>query len=359
MKRFDRAFAICERASDLPVMAGFARARVGAWAFVGLLTIAALPRAQPVVAADGSQVVQEVFAAWSARQERVRSAKFEWKQETIQPYVTFDGEAADGSSPKQGDTTIVHQSSTLRLDGDRFDSRITTPDAVRLNQVPYLRCSFDGSVSQRFNQARTADLLSSGIVTGVAHDYGTDSIDLQPLLLTYRPLHPTMLNLRAEDYLLAEKRGTIDGRSCYIIDEKESGPIRNSYWIDVERDCIVLRSISTVNGKDSILQDISYRQDSRHGWIPANWRTVFTREDGSFGLSKTHKMMDYAINEPIPLAEFQIEFPVGTSVTDRVAGRTYVVERSSWLPWLWIAAPLCFGLLVVVLLGARRGLSRR
>lgn len=114
----------------------------------------------------GESKVQEVFAAWAARQERFRFAKFEWTQETIEPYrALLRGQPAIENAPKPGEMVVVKQSLTLRLDGDRFDLRYTTQDAVRLNKPAYCRSSYDGVTSRRFSQASRAAYRSSG--TGI------------------------------------------------------------------------------------------------------------------------------------------------------------------------------------------------
>jgi hypothetical protein len=309
--------------------------------------------------ADDAATLKAVFDAWARRQEQTRSAKFEWTMEASEVYdFPFPEEHSREGTPKRGDMVRFQKTASMRLDGDKVDYRVRIPDGSRLSMAPFHRSASDGTVSQEYNESGDSSIHSSGIIRPKPHAFDTNSVYNRPILLTYRPLHPTILGLRRDQYRIAAVSGTIDGHSCIVVEETGDGPIRKSYWVDPKREYIVLRYASKVEGKDRTRQDIQYEQRGDYGWVPVYWKTVALRESGRFDESTECRVTNCSVNEPLAAAEFQITFPAGTMVLDEVHGREYLIERSWWRDWLWPgAAVFVFGVIALWLWRRRRRVS--
>jgi hypothetical protein len=91
--------------------------------------------------------------------------------------------------------------------------------------------------------------------------------------------------------------------------------MRESYWLDPNRDYLPLRKHVSLEGRDSDRIDWTYRLDQTDGWIPIGWKDLSVGEDGAStcGLCT---VTSYSINGPLPASEFEIEPPKGAEVQD-------------------------------------------
>ena len=154
-------------------------------------------------------------------------------------------------------------------------------------------------------------------------DAGT--LDVKPLLWTYRALDPTFA-FSEKQLQLSPRTGIIDGRAFAIVGFV-NGETRYSIWTDPAREFVPLRVTisSSVTGKTMTQADITYRQDPAHGWTPKGWRIV-QPANGDLRHSIVAHVTDSAINIAIPRSRFQIDFPPGTVVIDmRNNSERYVV----------------------------------
>lgn len=292
---------------------------------------------------DKAVDMETILKALAARQDQTRTARFEWTQ------VQSNRSVGD----KQ-ELVSVTQHLSLRLDLDHFDLRISTPGGS-VAQIPESsRSAFDGESTKQLSTFD--DDTPYGLVSRTPHHFHVNRVDIRPLLFLYRALHPTMGRKIRGQYRVRESQETHDGYPCIVLDPLDGGEhgVRDSYWLDPSRGYLLVRFVSTVHGKDSIRQDITYTKDVDHGWVPTRWKHVFVAEDGTFLQSITCKVDKYEINAAIPQEDFQVEFTADTRVYD-VDAQASVPPEGTWLlrTWMWWAIVCTLVIFVCVVIKRR------
>jgi hypothetical protein len=273
--------------------------------------------------AGAAPSMNAIVAAWTKRQEKAKSLKFTWQEEQV------------GSSGEK--TEATH---TALIDGGRFayvaDNNPYPPDVASLlikseqgnadkksrrqqtpgSGVSPARQAFDGTATRTYRSLNHPELTGIGSVNPGFHIGEAQGPALEPVLLMFRPFDANLAHFKAADYGISPMGGKIGDVSCVIIETSEavSGPIRTFYWLDPARDYIVLRKQQTHNGRDHERMDISYRNDPTAGWIPDGFHESSISEVGRSCRSFSSRITAFAVNQPIPSAEFLVEFPKGTKV---------------------------------------------
>jgi hypothetical protein len=295
----------------------------------GLLSVASGQSSRDVT-------LDPVVEAWSQRQKYVRSARFVWNQDLTVRKVNGPDEAPssaqgppDGGS-RVGDLVDVTQRITMILDGERVAFVVETQGGKVLDMPPFYKSTYDGTASQMYAVTEPDDPklgTGTGVIRSERHAFDVDSIQFRPLMLTLRAVHPALAAIDPAEYRVSPERGRIGDVSCLIIEHAGDQQPHKFYWVDPDRDFIVLREHETYRGVDRIRKDISYQRDPVHGWLPSGWKFVNLDERGELRESAVATVAEYAINATIPPSEFQIEYPKGTYLVDARSG----MERPQWV----------------------------
>jgi hypothetical protein len=363
----------------------------------GIVAVAALLVLGGAGVANDPPLIAQVRAAWKERQEKVRTAKFVWKQ-TVFTAKGGDFEARTGPDGKfipaaPPEDHSYSSDCTLTIDGDRvvyqFTRRFWDHEKQTYYDVP-TEYKFDGSKQLSLNRPRTngvqqwPDALIRAEPRGAVLPW-----DTRPVLRTLRGTNP---NVRADD--LDEytptgavlSLGTGRGRDLMI----KGAPTRSErhLWVDPARGYITLRDTSGPAAQPYWQIDVSYKPDATVGWVPSGWKVVnASMVDGRVKATWTATVTSYRLNEPVDEAAFTFTLPAGTWVTDETSrpqeyitkddGSKRVISRSeigktyqelvstpgpasegSW--WRWRAGLLLAAFVGAgcVLLGVRVWLSR-
>jgi hypothetical protein len=323
---------------------------VAKW-FCAVVVAIALALLPPVYAGaqTDSQSLDTIFRTWTERQEHTHSLVFEWTQQTKRnPSISPPGARKSASSQQSGIRTIL-QHGELHIDGNRFDYRFGRQN----DRLASMREVFDGSVWKKLTEFR--DGTPEGLVQWHEVKASGGNVDLMPIFLAYRGVHADFTGMRQENCTLSPQRGVVDGRECLMVEQSFADiPATNQYWVDLARDWMVVRFVNRIEGKERLRQDVEYTQDPAHGWIPTKWNMVFVDEDGSWVVSKTYEVTRYTLNEPIAPERFELSFPPGTQVDNRVQNQRYVqaehADKRGIMAriWPWLAVPV--GMCVVAIL---------
>jgi hypothetical protein len=138
-----------------------------------------------------------------------------------------------------------------------------------------------------------------------------------------------------------------------------------------EDDVLALTRIEhQVRGKPVLVAEIVNSRDADAGSVPSQWKSSLINPDGTLGISTSAEMVSYEINPVIADETFDIDFPVGTEVSDAIERRHYMVlaegQRGSvelnpngtianvtaspwpqfgkWTVWLLIAGGVCMAI---------------
>jgi hypothetical protein len=176
-----------------------------------------------------------------------------------------------------------------------FDDKPTSPD----KSPPY------GSIanSNSFSEPNFASLL--------------------PLFWCLRMDEASFKTVLSNDAVLESRRGSIDAVECLIITESE-GRRTSEYWISPALDFNVLRRVYRA-GRTTLQNDIAYERHAEFGWVPASWKSMHFV--GNRLISERRSVVDqFLINVKIPESEFQLSFPPGMLVHNRIEGNSYITR---------------------------------
>jgi hypothetical protein len=267
--------------------------------------------------------LETIAAAWTKRQEKTKSLKFTWREER---------------ASSRGLAT--QESHTVLIDGDRFayveDNDPYPQDMASLviaseqasnaphkgsrpqSFIPELRparWTFDGRSTRTYRRLPDSKITGIGRIGVGFHIQEVERFALEPVLLAFRPFDVYLGRIKPSDFRVSPNRGKIGDVSCVILETTDAESRGETfYWLDPARDYIVLRRQQTTNGTDSERMDISYRHDPAAGWTPEGCKRSTVSLLGRRWRSETATITAFTANQPIPAAEFLVEFPKGTKV---------------------------------------------
>ncbi len=287
--------------------------------------------------------IEQISAAWKTRQERVRSARIEWKETELIPKgmkpAPVSSAAGKGRSPAATREPMpptdlsLERSRTVLLNGRMLRMNREGPywhsGRAEVDQDAYVS-TYDGEVAKSFFDEKSIGELI-GFIEVQARNQDFDNRNLLPMALAFRPCDPDMGGRDLAGSTVSPGMETIAGRPCVVI---TGNPARSSYeslWLDPHRDFVVLRiQDESGNGGRIDTFDISYQKDPSHGWVPSEWKWTATGGISGrlFGRAAA-KVTRYAVNTDIPKSAFQFEFPVGTYVSDlrEANAERYIVRQ--------------------------------
>lgn len=149
------------------------------------------------------------------------------------------------------------------------------------------------------------------------HDgaFDLDSLIYQPVMLMYRPFEPWYGGVDPE-LCSMEGEVTIRGHRCRKLIEHtqiDDVILSRSFFVDPEREWIVVRYIGECGEHPSVQFDIDYQQSSEGQWTPHQW-TVMRMDfrDRPIQNFATVKVAHLEINQEPCEISFEIDKPVGT-----------------------------------------------
>ena len=148
-------------------------------------------------------------------------------------------------------------------------------------------------------------------------EMAVERASLKPIIWAHRPFEPNFDLFELSNFRVSPERGKIGDVTCVIIESipAAKGP-PTSYWLDPARDYLILRDHRAFQDQDIQRLDISYRKDPTYGWEPDAWSQSHVGRNGTSPMWMSGKVTAVSINQPIPAAEFQVDFPKGARVTD-------------------------------------------
>ncbi len=317
-----------------------------------------------------------IMKAWRARQERVRSVRFRWKPDRsgVNRWSTYQTAWA---SPRKGAAPLPEE--TLLIIGEKFNDQtvrwyyrtdreysgfngssddpeyyfpLDTP-SNRTALMSFLQAlgdqlgrpgdqfrsprrftrSFDGNLFREFFSEEGAVRPEAAISTSSGSRWPED-LTYRPLLLAFRPLSPMTPAIDPDRCRLEKGESYVNGFNCRLLSETGENGVVRSFWIDPQRDCVVVRQVEEHDGQPAAQLDITYEQDPESGWRPSAWTCLLMKGaasvEGYPGRDEVFQFLtvnvtDFAINADISEEAVEITFPSGTIVNDAVREQHYSV----------------------------------
>lgn len=301
---------------------------------VVMLCCAAL---SPTTVSADDEILEQVRAAWQARQERFERGKIVWSEKrsyamgvlvytgqdrrpdswnpAVQGISTrcefaFDGVKGryhwEGTHWSELQGKFSEQSRTVVFDGREMRNSRVYKDGIR---------SF-GMMEKR---ATGMDL------TGITSPF-------EPVALAFRPMSPVFLALRLKDFTVRGPDLPIRDTLCVCLQTPpDRSGLQQILWLDPKHEFVVLRS--EVLLKQGLLCRTDIEYDDSVDVVPSSWSLVRigeTTRKPEWSLVVEVESVEW--NKPLPASEFTVAFPPGAVVNEIGSSvGTHVVRKDGSL----------------------------
>jgi hypothetical protein len=292
---------------------------------VAWLSAAVVLCAAPTTSRGGPPTAEDVLKVWQAREEKVKTARFEWDKRQVIPknfYRQELGGLIGGEGPQPPSDLMLNGGCRLSIgygvmryeyDGEGWSIKHSV---VRPSNT---LSSFDGKIYKRIHVKNLADDYPDAVIKSTGKNTSTEFNDLaiRPLWLTVRGAQSVAQHFPLLLHEPADRMVTINGRPCleFVADSRQVS-VRSQMYFDVERDYQLTRRIETTNDVVTLKLDVTYAPHPEMGWLPDKWEYVVKDRRGRLGISVACKLTSAEINPVLPEGEFDAQFPPWTRVTD-------------------------------------------
>lgn len=289
------------------------RTTVTTWCLLAIMGLAGQASAD-------DRFIEQIRAAWQARQDRLRSFEIEW-----------DGIALDLSA-KPPVERVTHyrlacDGTKARLERHGPAPHVSGPGGVfveRDHSVVYngvdRRMMFNGPDHGN----HPAGFLNSQ--KGFA-DSDENQYSILGALLSFRPLSLKLGGIDLAAYHVSDRRGSINGVPCRILERQVHPTSVKRVWVADGEDFRIMRQ-ELVRPRHALYQlTLMYEPHDALGLVIRSWSNVVYDRDGKAAETMTVKVTALALNERIDASEFEYEFPPGTIVENETSRQTGVVRE--------------------------------
>lgn len=299
---------------------------------IGLLIgIAVVPS---IAHAQEKGTKEAIVKAWKERQERIKSATFEWVEErtdtagsiklrTIEPKLRH---LKDKVIPPKDTTTSAR--SAASLSGNKLRYEYTTshwyPSKEGYADVSYLAV-FDGRTSAILHGPSPEREWHQGQIRNEVHHVDSHNLHLQPVLMTFRAMTPWLRVHDIANFELTGVRTKIGEINCLELAQSISVDLENRMWVDPSRDFVLTRCMTLRQGKVVNQLDVRYESGADKESLPKTWSVTFNRPDGTLLRFYDARLVSCELNASVPGEKFEIVFPLGTRVDDEKEKREWIV----------------------------------
>jgi beta-lactamase regulating signal transducer with metallopeptidase domain len=305
--------------------------------------------------AKKSPILERVFAAWKARQDRVKSFHFTWDTRMVLPMgyefsylspiaglrtweVEVDSEKArEFTIPGsewwgQGDNLLRSDLASVVYDGAngwKQTGRIRLIDNGILHsrlEMPLTRPQAAAMSIWRQVTIKNPSGMSSG-GNAILHDRW---LEVAPLRLALRPFaKPTFDSPKYPDKTLVwspencrvvGENAIVGKLHCIKLEHGEEGCVE-SCWVDPQRDYVVVlweRRQGQFPARSIVIE---YQKDPEQGWLPSSWSWETPSTFGHKTAAFTAKVTSYSIDKDFREDPFANTAPPGAQIFDATADR--------------------------------------
>jgi hypothetical protein len=282
--------------------------------------------------------VEEVFAAWQARQDAIQTFHIEWTERATH----IRGSEASGRLIRQelkpdeeipvvpAEDTTVEVQWAVSVNGSRMLTTRKGPSwdiAIDGFSPRDDATYFDGQSETRLAlESPDAEFPRATIQPLELNKRLRLPMSISPLLAVMRPFDPALGRFAdREGWAIRPTPAKWADRDCWILEkslskfawELSEGQWRENYWLDAERGFLPLHYEQVHNDNLHAEMDWEYEPDPSTGWRPMAWKSTAYGGDPSelmhvFAASVTGSRW----HEPLPPERQGLEIPAGTVVQE-------------------------------------------
>ena len=274
----------------------------------------------------------QVLAAWTARHEAVKSARFRLAEEYIKPAGGARGGKEGGARIPEHDTKCLAEHE-VAFEGRRYRHAISgtrwsneSGGCVPCNDV----LTFDGEVSRVFRPTDYGADRPQGSIR-----LGTKTVDSHTLLLVpvfccMRSNEPYLVAFNPDELSVTGRSLQIAGHRCVeLVSERHGGRNTLHVWVDPAMKFVPVRI--TKERDDHLLFEITIANE-RHellGGLPKSWTSSLYLRKNVLTEVRNVRVVQAEINPKLPDSNFTIEFPPGTFLYDERTNSNGLVKEGN------------------------------
>jgi hypothetical protein len=291
--------------------------------------------------AERAHQLSRIFAAWRARQDRVKSFHCSWDSRVALPKgyafpIYMDPPVVGGLHDERAEigaesVEFTIPSSQLWVEGnDRIRDEyveLSFKGPRDWPQTARIRKLVDGMRVSRLEIPAAAgkspqlvawDQLSlknqAAFQLAGLRRLDPQTFDFEPLCFAFRALAPA-LGWSPENCRIVGENVLVDGVRCVQI-QMDTMDHSEMCSVDTNRDDVVVRWEIRRARSTPVSVAIEYRRDKDHGWIPSRWKRQLPGRNPNTNGSIESTITQCTINEKIPGDTFALSSPLDTRVCD-------------------------------------------
>jgi hypothetical protein len=291
-----------------------------------------------IAVAQESFTKETIVKVWQARQDRLKSAHFKWKEKTTQTkgcisetwkLLQRDGPVTDVVPPQ--DTTFTSTCS-VSFDGNKLryacDHFIWSKKTKAYEPQSYLAV-FNGETCKvlRSYGPNHESTWPQGTIRAEKKHVDANVHLLQPVIMTCRGMTSGMRGCDLNEFALTGRKVIINSHLCWELQYRlPSAHLEVQLYVDPERDFVILRYLTLVKGIVKRKIDVRFETTPQKEWLPKEWTIISNVPNGTLEESFQSSVTYYEVNPVVSPNEFELEFPPGTLVHDSKNKQDWIVK---------------------------------
>jgi hypothetical protein len=167
-----------------------------------------------------------------------------------------------------------------------------------------------------------------GYLHGDAAFFEAFTLDVMPILTAYRRMEKCCgeHGFVPADWSVSSEEVDANKLRCLIL--KKSGGRSNSFMsLAMDHDFLMSRCWIADGGRTLLELDVDHKLSENDGWQIAGWRHKSFNQDGIAEQTSDAKVIELRVNVPTPADNFELQFPEGAEVHDRLNKTHYTVGK--------------------------------
>lgn len=262
--------------------------------------------------------VDAIRAAWLRREADLESGRIEWVERRLPPA---------GSAPGAERAQPIERRCSFRWSGGKMayswsGSMMDERPEFRRRLPTVFRSVAGGAAGSRHLFDSDGTEYAHGSIRPGTELLDRGSTELDPILIWARPLHGDGGGIDLDDAALVPDDRQLARPGELVLHVPRSPTSARLIVVDPARDHAITRYVSLFN--DRVTYDTRIELEEGAGrWVPIRWWGQLEP-----GVDTYVEVGAPEINVPIDEADFALEFPAGTWVSDQVRPLEYIVLES-------------------------------
>ena len=306
---------------------------------IALTTLALLSVNSTSLAGPGPAApkdITEVVAAWTARQDRVKSFRVEWIDHMTVPKGRTSRNRPPGGVELKVEVPpldlVFDASKSLAVEGPRSRLRYQARHWSVLKSTAYTEhcdTEFDGT---EYKTAATFDppvVTNHGGIRRMKNHPDLAVLSCRPTVVALRGTEPLY---RVYDVARFEPTGKIQVVNrvpcAELVRQNIAARTKEILFVDPAREFVLVRAVAFEGDRPGYQLDVSYREDPTAGWLPSKWSYVTYDPLGKVYASGRCTANHWEINPVLTDADLRLAPSPGTLIVDATSREQmkYVVQ---------------------------------